>query len=387
MSLARSLRLRNQEVVLMGNRKLDDEMKRQTSVLPVFTYLCEDAPISTEIDPRSSEGMQLVRSIQEESVEGDLLEADGIIHFSPDDVVIFNTFRHWGLRGIVRWLEKLGPERAPFVAIVLHYTSYSLPEMDEIDNHKFYREAFSYIEESPVRQKIVMMADSEGLIDEFRTISNLDFLLAPIPHAPNARSESGQKYFPQNVPLNISYLGEAREPKGFQFLPFAINGIERSPWAGHVHFHIQNFCKTPNEQYYLRAMGKMAKNHATFYPKQFGDAEYKAFLEMSDIILIPYIFAFYYVQTSGVYAEAASMGKPVVVPMGTWMASQVKQFGGGRLFPPGDVQGFLDACLDVVSNFKNIRIEAMDASKKWNAIHNADRMIDLILEKVYGAQR
>lgn len=383
LSLRKCFNRRGYDTVLIGNRGLSSAIVEKSDTIPGFTYWCDARPLSPGVTPDTDRGRNLIRQIHEEAIINDLSKIDEKIKFGNADIFILNTFRHWGLRGIVKWMEKLGGDRAPHIVLILHFTAF--PVIDESDViYKMYQDAFTSIEKSFLRNRFIMMADSDGLISEYQNISNLSFLLAPIPHA--AREEVPPPYTKKGVgTINISYLGEARYHKGFHLLPYMINNIKKSSLDERVHFKIQNFCNNPRESFYLTTMGKFYESdNLTFFPSIFDEIEYEAFLNQSDIILIPYLLDNYYIQTSGIYAEAISIGKPVVVSMGTWMASQVKKYGGGRLFPPGDVQGFLIACKEVIQNFQQIKIEAVEASKKWNLFHNSDKLVDIILEAVRG---
>jgi len=54
-------------------------------------------------------------------------------------------------------------------------------------------------------------------------------------------------------------------------------------------------------------------------------AEYESALNGADTALFPYEIIPYRKRISGVFAEAAAYGKPVVVTPGTWMAGQSRQ--------------------------------------------------------------
>jgi glycosyltransferase involved in cell wall biosynthesis len=346
-----------------------------TSAKATFTHWCDARPTPGRVDSNTPGGREIVRREHERSVQSDLIEADAKLHFRRGDFLVLNTFRHWALRGIVDWLEWLGPERAPMVVLILHFTAFPSPESDD-GWQRMYRDAFQRIEASRLRDRFIMMADSEGLIAEYEEISSLDFILAPIPHA--AR-EIEIRDHPEGRAVNITYAGEARYHKGFHLLPWLIRGVERSQYAELARFTIQTFCGDPHALFFKQAMAKIDSSCVALVPEQLDEREYQLLLDQADVILAPYLIDNYYVQTSGIYAEAIAMGKPVVVSRGTWMASQIHRFGGGKTFPPDDAQGLLDACLTTIAEFDRFSAEAKAAAKQWNAFHNADHLIDLII--------
>jgi glycosyltransferase involved in cell wall biosynthesis len=320
-----------------------------------------------------------VRRIHEDSIFQDLVDADDQLRFSRDDVLFINTLRHWPLRGVVRWIETLGSQRAPWVVLVLHFTAFPDPEIDD-GTFQMYKEGFAAIEASSVRDRFVLFADSQELINEYRLATTLPVSLAPIPHS--HRSCSNGDFAKADTSVTISYVGEARKHKGFHLLPHMVNGFARKLVNGTVHFNIQNFTNNPRDAFYKKAMAKFDSEHLTFFTEQMSEEDYQAYLSTSDIILVPYSLENYYKQTSGIFAEAMAMGKPTIVSRGTWMARQVKKYGGGKLFPPEDAEGLLNAAADAVSNFTSLRKEAQAAAKEWSRFHSPENFLHLVTKAI-----
>jgi glycosyltransferase involved in cell wall biosynthesis len=68
-------------------------------------------------------------------------------------------------------------------------------------------------------------------------------------------------------------------------------------------------------------------------PAEQSTADYLANLARCTMVLLAYEAQPYKALTSGVFTEAASLGKPVVVPAGTWMAEKIAEgFGVGMAF-------------------------------------------------------
>ncbi len=374
-SISRPLRQRGYGVETLGNRAMTAELRAATSALPIFTFHCDERPAIMGIDPDTWLGRKLVRRAHETSVRQDLADADRALGFGPDDVLVLNTFRHWGLRGIVEWADGLG-SRAPWVVLILHFTAFPAPETDKYAD--IYRDAFRRIEQSPIRDRFVMMADAEGLITEFASLCSLDFFLAPIPHGQSQATASDTR---QGNKINIVYVGEARYHKGFHLLPWMINGMGRGPHRDAVTFSIQNFCANPRQLFYREAMATIDPSSTTFISEPLDEAGYRAFIACADIVVLPYLLDHYYVQSSGIYADAVAAGKPVVASRGTWVAMQIGRYGGGLTFPPNDAQGLLEACSAAVSDYDGLRRRAGDAAPRWNEFHNPERFIDIVLAR------
>lgn len=375
-SLARPLNARGHAVHYVGNRDMDPVLARDLPATCAFTYWCDERAIPPGVDFDTPRGRQMMRIEHGRAVKADLERLDGQFSFVPNDVLVLNTFRHWQLGGIIDWVEGLGRSRAPHIILILHFTAFPVPGIDRGDSD-IYREAFIRIENSSLRDRFVMMADSDELVHEYKAITSLDFLLAPIPHC--ARDNVADAGGETPAKVKMAYVGEARHNKGFHLLPWAIKGLLQGPYRDRVHFNIQSFCDDRKNPFYQKAMAKMpSSSEITFYPDQLNEDDYHAFLESADVILAPYLLENYYVQTSGIYGEAVGMGKPAIVPRGSWMATQVRKFGGGVVFPPGDPQALLDACMEMVSNYPKYRAEAQTAAVAWRAFHTPERLVDMI---------
>jgi hypothetical protein len=114
----------NHEVVLLGNRDILPEIAAKTNTLRIFTHWCDARPVRKDMNPSSPAGRQYIRATHEKCIISDLNEADMVLNFRREDVLFLNTLRHWPLRGLVQWLERLGECRAPKVVLVLHFTAF-----------------------------------------------------------------------------------------------------------------------------------------------------------------------------------------------------------------------------------------------------------------------
>ncbi len=81
-------------------------------------------------------------------------------------------------------------------------------------------------------------------------------------------------------------------------------------------------------------------------PLEMNTIEYFKNLSRSTLVLLAYEAQPYRFLTSGVFTEAASLGKPVIVPSGTWMAEKIAQgYGVGMLFADHSTQSMADVIL------------------------------------------
>lgn len=356
------------EPLLIGNLRIEDGLHELADIVPVFQHWC-DARYGTH-----DETLQ----VHESGIRSDLNRATKAFRFTSNDVMLINTLRHWSLAGVVDWLESLPEDRRPFVVLVLHFTAFPDPESAS-DTLIYYQRAFDRIQRSPASRRILLMADSQELIDEYRDInSRLQYVLAPIPHAPVHASAA--KTRGRDSCTHVGYIGEARENKGFHLLPYLIRRIQRSPLCERVRFHLHAFAHDQYSRFYRQIVSRLDAPCVTLYRNRLDDEEYQRFLDCLDVVVLPYTRMNYHAQTSGVLAEAIAAGKTVVCPRGTWMARQTVEYSAGVTFNPNDQEDLAHQTMYAIETNLQFREGADRRAESWMSFHNAERLVGQILE-------
>lgn len=164
--------------------------------------------------------------------------------------------------------------------------------------------------------------DSDQLTDQYDRIQSVKFHTLPIPHTV-PKSEPKK----HDNKLVITYLGDARTEKGYQYLPSVIQDL----WLDYVKnnkvsFLIQSNYNIPDGE----PAAVVARVQLQSFPSDKVQLvlnspdldEYRKILQSSNIILLPYDKTNYYARSSGILAEALALGIPVLVPSGTWLSRQ-----------------------------------------------------------------
>jgi len=368
-SLVQVLRAQGRETVILGNQNVVQSLREEHGVVPLFSVWCDQRGYSWE----------QTRSIHERDMFAALRSVGQSHHFRRDDILFINTLRHWALRGVIDWLEELSATSQPAVVLVLHFTSY--PDKDVWNRAADdYRNAFKRIERSRAGQRVVLFADSEELIAEYRELNpNLSFHLAPIPHI----RELTQPRDPDRGRVwRLGYAGEARFNKGFDLLPYLAERIEAAGLAQDVQLHIHTFCGNPADPFYAPAICRLKQPFVVTYPDVMDEEAYYRFVESIDLMLIPYTRQHYHSQTSGIFAEAMGYGQVVVAPRGTWMGRQLKNYGGGRTFIPGDPIDLADQVLCILRDRDAYRAEAAKRAGEWLRFHSPRHLLQCVDELV-----
>ncbi|HEX3861836.1 MAG TPA: glycosyltransferase, partial [Stellaceae bacterium] len=150
-------------------------------------------------------------------------------------------------------------------------------------------------------------------------------------------------------PLTAVYLGDARQEKGYQYLPQALAGLWRDYVAtGRVRFVLQSNFNTPGgEPGILTAAQNLAGFPATtLKTKALTPPEYYGILAEADLVLIPYSPQCYRYRSSGVLVEAMGAGKVVVTSDQSWMATQVARDHAVLFDEPAGIGPAIAAAID-----------------------------------------
>ena len=161
--------------------------------------------------------------------------------------------------------------------------------------------------------------DSEQLTEQYNMAAP-GFATLPIPHTyPPSEPPAG--------PPAVSYLGDARSEKGYHRLPRAVGDLWGRVEEGRLRFVVQSNFNVPGGEpaaavarSQLECISSPGKLDLLLEPLD--QAGYRAALESSSALLLPYDPVNYYARSSGICAEALAQGIPVIVPANSWMSRQ-----------------------------------------------------------------
>jgi hypothetical protein len=120
-----------------------------------------------------------------------------------------------------------------------------------------------------------------------------------------------------------------------------------------------------------------------FVAEQQDTAEYFATISRSAIVLLAYEPQAYIIGSSGVFIEAASLGKVVVAPGATWMAEQMAAgFGVGTTFAEPKAAPVAEAVLQALSNFRRLGALAGLLAPRIRKANSSERYIEQMIELV-----
>lgn len=245
------------------------------------------------------------------------------------DVVFVLTMNDKDLFGLVAALKKnprskLASWHLMFRRNIYHGAEPDYPNQDE--QMRPLRNAFREFQKRLADWPVFLHTDTEQLTSQYNRLGVAPFATLPIPvskefHIPPKSATTGD-------PLRIVYIGDARSEKGYHYLPRLVQDIWSTPeYRDAIEFvfqsNISSACREP-ETFVARAQLQSLRNsRLEVITEPLASDDYTRLTLSGDVILVPYDRVNYYARSSGVFAEAAAAGIPMIVPAGSWMAVEL----------------------------------------------------------------
>lgn len=219
---------------------------------------------------------------------------------------------------------------------------------------------------------IRFFTDTDNLSHQYDALSSARFSTAPIPVNAAKRPASAR-----SKPINVTFLGDARNEKGFQHLP-AI--IDRLPPSQTLRYTLQaNFSAGTGEPDCAEARQRLTGRPCVdLLNGPFSQSDYAALLADADVVILPYDAEAYRSRSSGIFVEALANGAPVVVTAGTWMAQQLHALEAegwtvGRIVQP-NAEDMAEGLRQVIEQLDKYRTSAAGLASSWTARHSANAL-------------
>lgn len=362
------------KATVLGTKRVSPELQREIEAQPFFEhdfFHTFPLPLFARVLPGSLKNRFLSQwnfRGHRKSMLRSLAQIQQECSRPEPTLVLFPTFSFNDIVPIVQFAQNLPAESKTKIAMVQHFTTQP-GIFQPWKSHYFYRLGFSLLNRSPTKNRILLFADCEELIEEYSRYTTHPMELLPIPHAAN--SSTALPPSDENRPLTLGYLGDARLHKGFHFLPEAILEVQKK-WQGRpISWELQANVRNESEWEIPQAVRLLEKIPGVRLHKQaMPTRDYRELMGRIDIILLPYLTTKYHSATSGIYSEIRSLGKVAVASRGTWTARKIKEDGGGVLCLPEDPKSLADAILQALQNFDALSSQAVNAVGQWAVFHN-----------------
>ena len=376
-AVQRALEARGIECRVLTHKALPVDLARSYAFKPTFTYGAYDFPPGQGwwSDLRSIYAQAKVFS----------MELAAAIDGEPYDFVFSHTLGDFELIGWERYLSS-NSVRGKLVLLQRSTPYFRSANRLKLAIHPYWRikpHCLNAIHRI-LGDRFLLVTDSEALSEDFAAIYRHRIATLPIPlPAHLAADDRGSRRAGR---LRIGYLGDARPSKGFHLLPRLIARVLQD--NEEVQFVIQcppaasGTGDTVPGVDDLRAMESASGGRVILIQERLDEQGYAELMRSLDAVLIPYLRAGYIAPTSGILAEAMALGRPVIVPSGTWMSRELGRTNGGVVFESGDVDDLIAKVRDLISGYDVYARRAQEGSAVWRAFHNAENLVTILLEKI-----
>ena len=249
-----------------------------------------------------------------------------------------------------------------------------------------YAMALTHLDNADQAGVVRLATDSAELAKEFGALIKRPIEVLPIPHTSQPIPAESPAIIPPK-PANrrrVVYMGDARDEKGFEFLPTLIKAAKGTAAFNNVEFVLQAFISSP---YHIRMVPVIDELKQLVSPQLHlitqsldGDA-YHTLLDSADLVLLPYDAATYRSRTSGPFVEAICAGKPVVAPRNSWLSGQLGESKAGVTFLSGNAQDFVRAAKVAVAQLPALTTAAGVAGKRYRELHNPRNFLRCLLNR------
>jgi glycosyltransferase involved in cell wall biosynthesis len=283
-------------------------------------------------------------------------------NFSPDDLVYFPGLTQNQIEAVADWVTSIPASKRPHIAITLRFLNsrmhYNLNRGFAPAIEFLYRHVLAKLLER--HPKTHLYSDTLVLSRSYNGMSGIPVITLPIPQL-EFHPEFVRKSPPNKTELNILHIGNVSPYRGYNFIPSIIESVLSE--FPNVRFTVQ--VKTDPESEAARTMVAIPESYASCVQFLFGTLspdEYVNTMQAADIVLLPYMPSYYSFGSSGVFTEAAAMGKVLVVTAGTTMETTITSFDLGAVIAPEyTAEAFAAALKAAVGNFIALEQKA-DAS-------------------------
>lgn len=314
----------------------------------------------------------------------DLLRFLALADAGPGDHVFLGTAHPRDAAAVKLAIELLGRKNSPTFHLEFLNGLFEGDPAAEAStpspNIRVRRLFFSLYSRWGASDRVKFHTDSQTLSRDYETVSGQRFGVLPIPFRAELISPLPR---PPSGPVRLGYFGEARDEKGFAWLPDLAEALREGYLApGRARLLIQANISQPqyNPQSIkaLERLKRFSSGEVQLFAAEapLSPVEYYRMVSQADVVLLPYLNGRYRACSSGVFAEALAMGAPPVVPAGTWMAGQLPP-GGGETFD--DFGSFVRAVTRLLDNFDSYRAAAKAHRPIWRQRHSPDALVAAIV--------
>lgn len=236
------------------------------------------------------------------------------------------------------------------------------------------------LESADIYNRVQLFADSHRTINIYERFFSRKISLLPIPLS--QPTVTPNKAIAREPQIKLGFLGYTSNKQGYHFMLRLYRVVLARPEWQHVTLKLRhNVFKADRavlaDMRELIGSSERLESHMNYQTAEHLDR----FISDCDLILIPHHREAYPLQTSGMFIDAVSRGKPVVVPENTWLSDQLASHGAGVTFSGTDFDSFESAVAQAILNIGTLREEAQTGTQTFADFHSPESLLNVIFLK------
>jgi glycosyltransferase involved in cell wall biosynthesis len=286
-----------------------------------------------------------------------------------NDIIFAQVFAPRNLTSWLQWLHSLSKGHEPVVILHLGYASERFAADPRLPR------LLAALEVEGKRDRTRFVTDSPILQPRYEAIVQQPVTLLPVVVSRHAMASSKQ---PGNPPC-FACLGSAREDKGFPEVLAAIDSLSASSQPINARFALQSSNPDYRSAAALADFRSAPKSHVSLVDHPLSEEAYLQLLRDADVLLLPYRPETYKERTSGVFCEALSAGKPVIVSAGSLMARQVTRERTGWLLRDSQPESIVRVIRRALSELDSVAARCVELMDHYGKMFHPDTVVATLL--------
>ena len=303
-------------------------------------------------------------------------------------IMFLENAHQFNLLAWARWVRRFRPGSAPAFAVMLRYSYFDVRRQRWRKSGHLVRLALRTLEKASLVHRVRLVADSQELANQYRSLTRLPVGLLPTPLTCDLPSQNQAPRSSSGGNINVLLPGRPSFSKGIATLATAIERLADKRQLSGLTFTLQDyqtFLREPELGRAIAALRQLNLPGVHIVPKPLGEEEYNRMMSDADVVVLPYFQEDYCTMVSGPFVEALALGKPVVVTEGTWMSGQLARFGAGTTVRDRDADDLARAICAVRDNYRQLAELAAARSGSWIAYHNPQNFVNELLKVAEGS--
>jgi glycosyltransferase involved in cell wall biosynthesis len=178
----------------------------------------------------------------------------------------------------------------------------------------------------------------------------------------------------------VVYQGHMSQLKGFHLLPETILTCSKQI-SSRPHFVVQVQSRAQTKLLpVVQWLERQPASHVRLVEGALSAEEYFEMMQQAEIVLLPYSLSYYGHCSSGVFAEAAALGKVIVVPEGTVAARQGREFDLGVVAAKTwNGAGLAEAIAEALRRWEELQAKALAGAEAFRRSQSVETFWESLL--------